>query len=218
MGRPNGEIAGILFLIASTQFLLGLIIAEARYPGYNLSGNYVSDLGVGPSSAVFNTSAFLFGLLSLVATYFLSRTLDSRVLVALLGLMSAGAMGVGIVTSEHTTAHGAVSLMAFWFGGLSAMAWSRASRIPMSVISLGLGAMTLGALVLFAGGLVTTGSLTNSAPPPASPFFLGLGPGGMERMIVYPALIWLTLFSGQLITLSGAPGSSARSSAIEPLE
>jgi hypothetical membrane protein len=217
MERSNAGIAGLLFLIASTQFFLGLIVAEAKYPGYNLSGSYISDLGVGPSSAIFNTSAFLFGLLSLVATYFLSRTLDSRGMVALLGLMSVGAMGVGVVTSEHTTAHGAVSLMAFWFGGLSAMAWSRISGMPMSAISLALGAMTLAALVLFAGGLVTTGSLTSSEPPPASPFFLGVGPGGMERMIVYPALIWLTLFSGHLITVTQTQwGRRTRPPTVEP--
>ncbi|MFB0523487.1 MAG: hypothetical protein ACETV1_07005, partial [Candidatus Bathyarchaeia archaeon] len=77
------------------------------------------------------------------------------------------------------------------------------SKLPLSAISVVLGTMTLGALTLFAGGLVTTGSLTSSEPP-ASEFFLSIGPGGMERMIVYPALIWLILFSGHLITLSSA--------------
>jgi hypothetical protein len=36
---------------------------------------------------------------------------------------------------------------------------------------------------------------------------LGIGPGGMERMIVYPALIWLTLFGARLITLSEKQGT-----------
>ncbi len=207
MARPNGTIAGVLFFVAGTQFILGLIVAEASYPGYNLSGNYISDLGVGPSSATFNTSAFVFGLLCLIGTYFLSRTVDSRCLIVLLGLMSIGAMGAGIVTSEFTTAHGGVALMAFWFGGLSAIASFRISRMPMSAISVALGVMTLGALVLFAGGIVATGSLTSSEPPPASEFFLGIGAGGIEHMIVYPALIWLILFSGRLIALSETQGN-----------
>jgi len=202
MARPNGSIAGVLFLVAGTQFLLGLIVAEASYPGFNLTGNYISDLGVGPSSAVFNTSAFLFGLLSLIATYFLSRIVDFRCLIAMLGLMAIGAMGVGIITSEFTQIHGGVALMAFWFGGLSAIASVRITRMPFSAISVALGVMTLGALALFAGGIVATGSLTSSEPPPASEFFLGIGAGGMEHMIVYPALIWLILFSGRLIALS----------------
>jgi hypothetical membrane protein len=202
MASPNGRIAGVLFLVASAQFILGLVVAEALYSGYSVADNYISDLGVGPSSMVFNSSAFLFGLLSIIGAYFLPRTVDFRSLTVLLILMAIGAMGVGIFTSAFsTTIHGVVSLMAFGFGGLSAIVSFRVSKLPLSAISVILGAMTLGALALFATGLVTTGSLTSNEPP-ASEFFLGIGPGGMERMIVYPALIWLTLFSGHLITLS----------------
>lgn len=204
MARPNGRIAGVLFFIASTQFILGLVVAEASYPGYSISDTYISDLGVGPSSATFNASAFLLGLLSLIGVYFLPRTADSRGLTVLLGLMAVGAMGVGIFTSAFTTIHGIVSLMAFGFGGLSAIASFKVSKLPLSAISVILGAMTLGALALYAGGLVTTGSLTSNEPP-ASEFFLGIGPGGMERMIAYPALIWLILFSSHLSALSSAP-------------
>jgi hypothetical membrane protein len=201
MTHPNGRIAGVLFFVASAQFILGLVVAEALYSGYSVADNYISDLGVGPSSMVFNSSAFLFGVLSLVGAYFLPRTVDFRSLTVLLVIMAVGAVGVGIFTSEYTTIHGVVSLMAFGFGGLSAIASFKVSKPPMSAISVTLGAMTLGALALFAGGLVITGSLTTSEPP-VSEFFLGLGPGGMERMVAYPALIWLVLFSGRLIALS----------------
>jgi hypothetical membrane protein len=202
MAHPNGRIAGVHFLVAAAQFMLGLVVAEALYPGYSVADDYVSGLGVGPSSIVFNSSAFLFGLLSIIGAYFLPRTVDFRCPKALLILMAIGAMGVGIFTSAFsTTIHGAVSLMAFGFGSLSAIASFKVTKLPLSAISVTLGVMTLGALALFAAGLVTTGSLTSSEPP-ASEFFLGIGPGGMERMIVYPALIWLTLFSGHLIALS----------------
>ncbi|HVP27118.1 MAG TPA: hypothetical protein VMT26_05575, partial [Candidatus Bathyarchaeia archaeon] len=147
-------------------------------------------------------SAFLFGLLSMIGAYFLPRTADFRGLTVLLILMAVGAMGVGIFTSAlSTTIHGVVSLMAFGFGSLSAMASFKVSKLPLSAISVTLGVMTLVALALFSAGLVATGSL-NSSKPPASEFFLGIGPGGMERMIVYPAVIWLILFSGHLIALS----------------
>jgi hypothetical membrane protein len=201
MVSPNGRIAGVLFLVASAQFILGLVVAEALYSGYSVADNYISDLGIGPSSMVFNSSAFLFGLLSIIGAYFLPRTIDFRGLTFLLILMAIGAMGVGIFTSAFTTIHGVVSLMAFGFGGLSAITSFKVSKLPLSAISVILGVMTLGALALFAAGLVTTGSLTSNEPP-ASEFFLRIGPGGMERMIVYPALIWLILFSGHLIALS----------------
>ncbi len=202
MSNQNARKAGVLFLAAGAQFIFGLVIAEASYPGYSVSDNYISDLGVGPSSMIFNSSAFLFGLLSITGTYFLPRVADYRSLKVLLLLMAIGAMGVGMFTSAFTMVHGVVSLMAFGFGGLSAIASFRVSRLPLSVLCVTLGVMTLAALGLFACGLVTTGSLA-STEPPDSEFFLGIGPGGMERMIVYPALIWLILFSGNLIALSG---------------
>ncbi len=41
-------IAGSLILTGSGLFLLGMVVAEAHYPGYSARENYISDLGVGP--------------------------------------------------------------------------------------------------------------------------------------------------------------------------
>ena len=57
--------------------------------------------------------------------------------------------------------------------------------MPFSAISVILGLITLGALVLFVGKV-----------------YLGLGVGGMERMIVYPILVWGAGFGGYLIAYS----------------
>jgi hypothetical membrane protein len=199
MPYSREKVAGVLFFIAVTQFTLGLTIAEALYPGYSVYGNYISDLGVGPSSIIFNSSVFLLGLLSLVATYFLRHSPNFRTVNMLLLLMAIGAMGVGVFTKDFTLAHGAVSSMAFFFGGLSAIASFKVLKKPLSLISIVLGAMTLGALALFSSGMVASGSLT-STEAYDSIFYLGLGPGGMERMIVYPLLIWLAGFAGHLVT------------------
>jgi hypothetical protein len=112
--------------------------------------------------------------------------------------MAVGAMGAGVFTKDITLAHGALSSMAFLFAGLSAMASFEVVKKPLSLISIVLGAMALGALALFSCGLVTSGSLTSNVAYD-SIFFLGLGPGGMERMIVYPALMWLAGFGGYLV-------------------
>jgi hypothetical membrane protein len=200
MRHPNGKMAGILFLVASTQFILGLIVAEASHPGYSISDNYISDLGVGPSSMIFNSSIFLLGLLSIIGAYFLPRTINFRALGVLLALMSIGAMGAGVFTKNSAAIHGVVSSTAFLFGGLSAIASFKVLKMPLSMMSVILGLIVLGALALFAGGLLASGSFTETEAQD-SVFFLGLGPGGMERMIVYPALIWLAGFSGHLIAL-----------------
>jgi len=201
MTRPNGKIAGVLFLVASAQFMLGLVVAEALYPGYSLADNYISDLGVGPSSIIFNSSALLLGLLLLIGTYFLRHIPNFKTVNTLLLLMALGAMGVGVFTKDYRTAHGAVVTMAFFFVGLSAISSFKALKKPLSLISIILGTMTLGALVIYSSGMITSGSLTSDIAYD-SDFYMGLGPGGMEHMIVYPAFIWLTLFSGYLIALS----------------
>jgi len=201
MVYPNGKTAGILFFVASAQFVLGLIVAETLYPGYSVSGNYISDLGVGPSSMIFNSSIFLLGLLTTIGAYFLPRDINFRALTVLLALMGIGAMGAGVFTKNFAVVHGAVSSMAFVFGGLSAIVSSKVTKMPLSAMSVMLGFMSLGALALFAGGLLANDALA-SIEAQDSVFFLGIGPGGMERMIVYPALIWLAGFSGHLIALS----------------
>ncbi len=197
MKYPKERVAGVIFFVAVTQFILCLMVAEALYPGYSLSGNYVSDLGVGPSSIVFNSSVFLLGLLLAVGTYFLRNISDLKAVNRLLFLMAIGAMGVGVFTKNFTIVHAAVASTAFLFSGLSAITSRKVLKKPLSIISIALGAMTIVALALFSGGLVASGSFTSTVAYDST-FYLGLGPGGMERMIIYPSLMWLAMFSGQL--------------------
>jgi hypothetical membrane protein len=58
-------------------------------------------------------------------------------------------------------------------------------KYPFNIISILLGLMSLLALVLFIGNI-----------------YFGLGVGGMERMIVYPILIWMMGFGGFLIAFT----------------
>jgi hypothetical membrane protein len=186
----KGKLAGTLFFVAVSQFVFGLIVSEALYSGYSISENYISDLGVGPSSLIFNSSVFLLGLLMLLGTYFLQRAFKYPVLTLMLVLTAVGAMGVGVFTEDFGTIHTVVSLIAFLFGGLSAVFSVVCSyihkfkllRMPFSIIAVILGLMCLGALILFMGNMN-----------------LGLGVGGMERMIVYPLLMWGAGFGGYLI-------------------
>jgi hypothetical protein len=62
-----------------------------------------------------------------------------------------------------------------------------------------LGAKALTALALFNLGIITSGSLTSTTAFDSG-FYLSFGPGGMECMIAYTALMWLTIFGGHQIT------------------
>ncbi len=197
--KYSGErTAGALLLIGAAQFLLGLVVAEALYPGYSLADNYISDLGVGPSSAVFNTSVFLLGALALAGVISLRKSYGFGKVNAFLLLMAVSSMGVGVFTKDFTIAHGIVSRAAFLFSALAAVTSSKVLDMPFSLLSGILGFMTLGALVLFSVGMVSSGSIT-SAEAFDSPYYVGLGPGGMERLVVYPVLMWVAAFGGHLL-------------------
>jgi hypothetical membrane protein len=195
----KGKVAGILFIAAATQFVLGLTISEALYPDYSISDNYISDLGVGSSSIIFNSSVFLLGLLLIIGIFYLRHISNFRIVNILLLLMALGAMGVGVFTEEYRVAHGAVAFIAFLCAGLSALASYKALQKPFSIISIILGAISLGALFLYSAGFITSGSLTSNIVYDSN-FYLGLGPGGMERMIIYPTLMWITGLGGHLVT------------------
>lgn len=194
MKYTYGRIAGALIFVGSAQFIIALIVSEALYPSYSVSQNYISDLGatcratcqvVEPTATIFNSSVFLLGLLGIFGSYSIWRELRFRILSLFVALASLGAMGVGLLPETAGPIHHLVSLITFVFAGLSAIVSYRAQRAPLSHFSVLLGAMTLVALFLY-----------------ISEIFLGLGPGGMERMIVYPALIWTTEFGASLVASS----------------
>lgn len=187
----NTKGAGALIFVAATQFVLCLIISEALYPNYSTHSNYISDLGVGPSSTIFNSSVILLGFLLIIGTYFFHRAFEEyEILKLMLILTSVGAMGVGVFTEDFGIIHGVASLVVFLFGGLSAIFAVICSNVhkvkllkmPFSIISVVLGVVCLGALALFAIRI-----------------YLNLGVGGMERMIAYSILMWGTGFGGYLL-------------------
>jgi len=182
MQYPNKKIAGLLLFIAGVAGVLGIILAEALYPDYSTSQNYISDLGVGPSAIIFNTSLFLLGLLVTISSYFIQKAYNTKLFTIPLAITGIGAMGVGIFTEDALAIHTIFSLITFLFAGITTILAYKLAKPPLSYLSIILGAFTLLALILF-----------------ATETYLGLGKGGMERMIAYPTLLWSTGFGGHLI-------------------
>jgi hypothetical membrane protein len=182
MDYDYGRVAGAVLFIGAVQFLIMLIVSDALYPGYSVANNYISDLGVGPSALIFNSSVFLLGVTIVAGAYLIRRAFNSKIFVVLFILAGVGAMGVGVFPETAGSIHSVVSFITFFFGGLSAIASYRLQKSPLSYFAVSLGVMTLVALALFISGI-----------------YLGLGNGGMERMIAYPALLWAVGFSGHLL-------------------
>ncbi len=184
--------AGVLLFTGAALFITGMHMAEYLYPGYSVSGNYISDLGATcratcivyqPSAVIFNSSVILFGLLILISAYLIWREFNNSIIAALFCLSGLGAAGVGLFPETAGFLHVIVSFITFFFGALATIAASRIVKAPFSYFSVLMGIASLTALVLY--GL---------------DIYLGLGQGGMERMIAYPVLLWAIGFGGYMMS------------------
>lgn len=187
----NRGLAGAFIFIGAVQFILGMVLAEILYPGYNVSINYISDLGATcrdtcliyqPSAFIFNTSAAFLGIFILLGSYLIWHEFQEYLLSIFIGLSGLGAFSVGVFPETAGIVHVIVSLITFLFAVLSAISARNFVKPPFTGFSVFLGMASLVALVLF-----------------GFQFYLGLGPGGMERMIAYPVLLWAIGFGGYLM-------------------
>ncbi|ACP36392.1 Protein of unknown function DUF998 [Sulfolobus islandicus L.S.2.15] len=111
--------SGYLILVGVSQFLLFFIISEILYPNYSVKYNYISDLGVGKTAIIFNTSIVIMGILVIIASILLRANYSP--LVFLVGL---GAALVGIFPENTGLPHLIASLITFLFGGIGALVTS----------------------------------------------------------------------------------------------
>ena len=167
---------GMWFFVGAIEIVLLFNLSEFLYPGYSVSENYISDMGVGPmpSRAVFTFAVILFGILTIIASYLLRERNPKSVIWFFMILSGIGAIGVGVF-NEHSPyrLHSIFSLVAFLFGNLAAVFSYKLVSRPLAYFFSCLGLLGLTALALFGADI-----------------FLDLGPGGMERLIFYPAVIW----------------------------
>lgn len=185
--------AGMLLFVGIAQFaIIGLTVAESVYPGYSVSTNYISDLGVGPAALIFDPSIIVVGLVVLATAWFLYRAFRDRILSIVVALAGVGAIAVGVFTEDFGVIHPLVSLWTFIFIALSAILATRVVRPPFQYISVILGVLSLIALGLY-----------------ISKTYAGLGPGGMERMIVWPILVWGLAFGGYLFAMPPSPSGAS---------
>ena len=196
MRLSDQKIAGIILFVGSFGFILAMQVAEfIDGAAYNVSTNYISDLGtfcrtVGtstvctnfPSHNLFDTSVFLVGVAIILGSYFLYRGFKSNTFSALLILSGIGAMGVGIFPENYPVEHGLFSLVVFLFGGLAAIAAYKIEKRPLNYFSVLIGVFSVLMLVLYVDNV-----------------YLGLGPGGMERIVAYPELLWGVGLGGHMI-------------------
>ena len=197
MHLDDRQWAGLTLSVGTVEFAMGLTIAEIVYPDYSVSGMYISDLGVGTAAApIFNGSIIILGLLLVLCSWFLFRGYRDRILMVALAVAGVGAAGVGIFTEGSPFGlHSAFSLITFVFAALATILAFRIVRPPLGYLSIVFGVASFAALGLYVSGN-----------------YLGLGTGGMERMIVWPVLVWGIGFGDYLLGAASPPTTSSAAS------
>ena len=189
------RLAGSLLALAGSIILMGIISAEALYPGVYATGtNEISDLGgtrppdsiiLQPSATVFDTSMIVIGLLVLIASLFVHRAFGRRSVTLPIAILGTAAFGVGVFPGNTGTPHAICAMVTFVSGGIAAISAAQVATAPFRYLSALLGAVSLLTLVTY--------MILGDQSPMA-----GLGIGGIERWIVYPVVLWVTAFGGYL--------------------
>jgi len=178
--KTSMKISSLVLFAGAAQFFLLVLIAEVLYPNYSVANNYISDLGVGSTAYIFNTSIILLGISIIVSSIFL-KTFSKPLRIVLI-LAGIGAMGVGVFPETTGSLHTYSSLIVFLMASIAPYFIIWKLRNTLAVFWVILGTLGLISLILYVPGI-----------------YLGLGKGGMERLIVYPNILWALGFGAWIM-------------------
>ena len=193
--------AGVLLFALAAQFMTVIMLGASMAPGYDVAGGAISDLGVFDETAMlFNVSLVLVGVLNIAGGWLFARAHGRGAVLALFVVAGVGAIGAGLFPLDSGGPHGLFALVAFLAFNLEALAVAAVVSGPMRVLSL-----LAGVTGLVFTGLMVIGDGGNAAA------FGPIGHGGTERMIVYPAMLWMLALGGALMAARDDGASLLRS-------
>jgi hypothetical membrane protein len=193
---------GAIFWIFCLQYFVAEAVSIRGWPGYySLSENYISDLGAigcgayernltsaaqtlcSPLHAVINTSFIIQGIFIICGTALLwSSTPKGMLWKTALSLVGASGLGVFIVglapEDELSRLH--------YFGAVENFVCCNAGMVAMGIAMLSSSMRMAGSIAFVSGGVGLLGIVFL-----AMGIDLGLGVGGMERLVAYPFPLWL---------------------------
>ena len=182
------RLAGVLSFALSAAFLLVTMLAASIAPGYDFHAAAISDLGViADTATLFNVLLVALGLMNIAVGYLLYRR-RHRALLAVYVLAGIGATGAGLFPLSTGGLHSLFALIAFVGFNLEVIGSAVLLSGPMRVLGVAAGVVGLAYAVL-----MVIGDSGNTG------VFGPIGHGGSERMIAYPAMLWLLAFGGYLL-------------------
>lgn len=197
------KIGGLLWILSLQFFVTQIVVASAWPQKFSLNYKAISDLGntecaryagrfvCSPQHDLMNASFVLLGLTMILGSIFLYQS-SKKSSLSTIGFSFMAISGLGTILvglfPENTNGfmHGLGASLAFLVGNVGVIVTAIALRPPKSVLyfSLFCGTLALISLLL----LVTK-------------TYLGLGFGGIERLVVYPQTIWLITLGAYCLRL-----------------
>lgn len=200
-----------MYCAAVQYFVVQVIVARAFRPRYGLARNTISDLGntgcavwngrdvCSPLHAVMNVSFVVLGLTIIVGSALIYPAFDRTRLAATgFGLFAVGGAGVvmvGVFPENALPAlHGLGATLPFLVGNLGLVLLGPALNAPRWLHRY---TMFSGVLALAALGFYVSGA------------HLGIGEGGIERVVAYPQTVWQVVLGLHVLTRREGPGRGA---------
>lgn len=203
--KHKNVLASVLWISSLQYFIVQFVVSLSFSPSYSLSQNTISDLGnsvcgmyldklvCSENYIAMNVSFILLGLtMSIGSLLYIKQEGQSKkdkigfigLFLSGLGTMLVGAFPENSISALHILGAG----IPFLIGNLSLVILSRSLKVDrlFKSYTLLLGLIALVALSLF---------LTKQ--------YLGLGIGGMERIVAYPQTIWLISYGIYNLRIKG---------------
>jgi hypothetical membrane protein len=195
-------IGPLVWMLCVHYFITQVIVASAWDAPYSLTHNPISDLGntacgyyagryvCSPLHDLMNTSFVILGAFMGVGSALIyqgfKKTTGSYIGFSLMTLAGFGTVLVGLFP-ENTISqfHSFGALLAFLLGNLALVVLGSVLDMPKSMRFYTLLSGFIGLLTLILYGFKN---------------YLGLGDGGMERVVAYPQTFWLIIFGVYIST------------------
>jgi len=176
------KVMGFLCIFASVQFLLVILYLESIIPGFDRAKNVISDLGVGSTALAFNSSIILTGIVVILLAFLFLKSAKKLLPFTALLVFGIAIACVGVFPENVGSMHIMAAMITFGLGALICIGSYWYSKKPWSYLFVLLGIISILASTLYYFNIT-----------------FGVGYGLLERIIVYPLLIWGILFGMQMV-------------------